>query len=196
MLFVMTNARVYRRLQTEVDNYVKTSQLPQNQIVPSKNAETLPYLKAVIKEGLRIWPPATGLVPKKTPPEGDTINGIFVPGGTDIGYCAWGIHRSRDVFGSDADWFRPERWLEAKGEKLAAMERTIDLMFGHGKYQCLGQNIAWMELNKMFFELIRNFEWSIMDPTNPWKSGNVALWLQKDLWVRVSEREVNNTALV
>jgi cytochrome P450 len=189
MLFVMTNPRVYVRLQTEVDNYLKTSNLPRDQIIPSKDAETLPYLQAVIREGLRIWPPVTGMLPKKTPPEGDTINGIFIPGGTDIGYCAWGVHRNRDVFGSDSELFRPERWLEAKGEKLAVMERTIDLVFGHGKYQCLGQNIAWMELNKMFFGLIRHFEWSIIDPTNPWKSGNVGLWLQKDLWVRVSERE-------
>jgi cytochrome P450 len=189
MLFVMTNPRVYRRLQTEIDNYLATSNLPRSQIIPTKKAESLPYLQAVIKEGLRIWPPVTGILPKITPPEGDTINGIFVPGGTEIGYCAWGIHRNTAIFGSDAELFRPERWLEATGEKLANMEKTVDLVFGHGKYQCLGQNIAWMELNKMFFELVRNFEWSVVDPTKPWKSGNVGLWLQRDLWVRVSERD-------
>lgn len=189
MLFVMTNPRVYGRLQAEVDSNVKNFDLSPNQVIRSKAAETLPYLQAVIREGLRIWSPVTGLVPKKTPPAGDTLNGIFVPGGTEIGTCVWGLLRNVDVFGKDSDLFRPERWLEAKGEKLATMERTVDMVFGHGKYQCLGQNIAWMELNKMFFELIRNFEWSIVDPTSPWKSGNVGLWILKDLWVRVSERE-------
>jgi len=185
----MTNPRVYKRLQTEIDNYLKTSSLPRNQIISSKNAETITYLQAVIREGLHMWPPATGLAPKKTPPQGDTINGVFIPGGTDIGQCAWGLQRNRGVFGNDSELFRPERWLEAKGEKLATIEKTTNLVFEHGKYQCLGQNIAWMELNKIFFELMRNFEWGIIDPTNPWKSGNVGLWLQKDLWVRVSERE-------
>jgi cytochrome P450 len=42
------------------------------------------------------------------------------------------------------------------------MEKTVKLVFGYGKYQCLGQNIAWIELNKIFFELIRNFEWSVI----------------------------------
>lgn len=185
----MTNPRVYRRLQVEIDNYVKNTKLPHDQVISSKNAETLPYLQAVIREGLRIWPPVTGLLPKKVPPKGDTINGVFVPGGTEIGYCAWGVHRNPAVFGADADLFRPERWLEADGAKLANMKKTIELIFGYGKYQCLGQNIAWMELNKIFFELMRNFEWNIVDPTKPWESGNVGLWLQHDLWVRISERE-------
>ena len=184
----MTNPRVYNRLQAEIDDFVKRSNLPKTRIIPNSDAETLPYLQAVIKEGLRIWPPVTGLLPKKTPPEGDTINGIFIPGGTDIGCDAWGIHRNRDVFGPDAEIFRPERWLESKGKELATMEKTVELVFGYGKYQCLGQNVAWFELNKIFFELMRNFEWTLIDPTAPWKSGNVGLWLQKDLWVRVTER--------
>ncbi|KAH8749301.1 putative Pisatin demethylase [Hyaloscypha sp. PMI_1271] len=192
MLFIMTSPRVYHRLQTEIDNHVKTTNLPSTQIISYKTAEVLPYLQAVIREGMRIWVPAVGIIPKTTPPEGDTLNGIFVPGGTDIGCCFWGIARNTDVFGDDSEIFRPERWLEARGEKLAKMERTIDLLFGYGKDQCLGQTIAWMELNKVFFELVRNFEWSIVDPKRPWKSDCVALWLQKDLWVRVSERECNH----
>jgi cytochrome P450 len=188
MLFIITNPRVYGRLQAEVDEYIKSSNLTPKSIISSTEARALPYLQTVIKEGLRIWPPVTGLLPKRTPPEGDTLNGIFIPGGTDIGYCAWGVHRNKSVFGNDAELFRPERWLEAKGEKLAKMERTIDLIFGHGKYQCLGQNIAWMELNKIFFELVRGFEWCVVDPTEPWKSGNVGLWMQKEQWVRACER--------
>jgi hypothetical protein len=50
--------------------------------------------------------------------------------------------------------FRPERWLEvADAEKLREMEGTVDLVFGFGKYQCLGRNIAFLELNKAFVEV-------------------------------------------
>ena len=100
-----------------------------------------------------MWPPAAGLLSKKTPPEGDTINGVFVPGGIDIGQCAWGVQRSKQIYGVDSMVFRPERWLEASGESLEKMERTVGLVWGYGKYMCLGKNIAFLKLNKCIFEV-------------------------------------------
>lgn len=105
----------------------------------------------MIKEGARIWPAITGLKSKVVPPEGDTINGRFIPGGTCIGICEWAIQQSSQIYGEDATIFRPERWLEAEGERLEKMERTLGLVWGYGKYSCLGKGIAWMELNKVFF---------------------------------------------
>ena len=40
----------------------------------------LPYLQAVIDESLRIYPPVPGALPRRTPPEGDVIDGYAVPG--------------------------------------------------------------------------------------------------------------------
>lgn len=77
-----------------------------------------------------------------------------IPGGTKIGWNSWSLLRSKDVFGHDAEVFRPERWLEASPEKRAAMERHVDLVFGDGRYMCAGRTIAMMELNKIFFEVI------------------------------------------
>lgn len=37
-------------------------------------------------------------------------------------------------------------------------------------------------------QLLRNFDFSLVDPTTPWKSKNVGLWKQSQLWVRVTER--------
>lgn len=94
---------------------------------------------------------------KVVPPEGDTFNGVFIPGGTEIGQNGWSIQRSKKVFGNDSTVFRPERWHEAKGEKLEAMEKTLGLLWGFGKYSCLGKNIALMELNKVFFMVSNTF---------------------------------------
>ena len=47
----------------------------------------MPYLQAVIKEGLRIHPPITGLLTKVVNPGGEVAKGRFVPGGTGIGQC-------------------------------------------------------------------------------------------------------------
>jgi cytochrome P450 len=49
--------------------------------------------------------------------------------------------------------FRPERWLEASGDQLQRMDKTVDLVFGYGRYQCLGKNIAMIEMRKTFTEV-------------------------------------------
>jgi hypothetical protein len=48
----------------------------------------------------------------------------------------------------------PERWLLEKDEKkMSEMNRTHELIFGYGKYQCLGKPIALMEISKVVFEV-------------------------------------------
>lgn len=148
MLYVMTNPQIYRRLQAEIDSTSRPGR-----IISDEQARTLPYLQAVIKEAARICPPATGMLSKKTPPQGDTINGRFVPGGVDIGQCLWGVERDPEVFGQDSMIFKPERWLEAKGEQLEKMEKSVGLVWGYGKYSCLGKGIAFLELNKVLVEV-------------------------------------------
>lgn len=68
----------------------------------------------------------------------------------------WGLFRSKDRWGEDADVFRPERWLEVDERRRREMESDLELVFSAGKYQCLGRNIAFIELNKVFVE-VRNF---------------------------------------
>lgn len=61
--------------------------------------------------------------------------------------------RRTDIFGPDPDIFRPERFLEASPGKREEMEKTTDLMFGYGRYRCLGRNMAWLEMEKVFVEV-------------------------------------------
>jgi len=115
----------------------------------------MPYLQAVIKEGLRIFPPVTGIMNKDVPSMGDTYKDIFLPPGTKIGYSVFGLFRNVSIWGKDVDVFRPERWLvEVEGEeKVRKQEAALDLVFGYGRWQCLGRNVALMELNKVFVEV-------------------------------------------
>jgi cytochrome P450 len=160
MLYVITHPRVYFRLQAEVDEVVASGAAPE--IVSDSCLRNMPYLQAVVREALRIHPPITDVVPKKVPKGGDTVTvggkQYFLPGGTNVSYSAWGVHHDKAMFGEDADVFRPERWLlEEKNEhsimKLAAMRRTTEMIFGYGKYQCLGKPIAWLEITKVLFEV-------------------------------------------
>jgi cytochrome P450 len=152
-LYIITIPRVHDKLLTEISSATLTEISSSTLSSPISDAEAkkLPYLQAVIKEGLRIYPPVAGLMAKKVPPGGDTINGMFVPGGTQIGYGAWGIFRNKKIWGDDADAFRPERWLE--GENIREQELALELIFAAGRYQCLGKSVALLELNKVFIEV-------------------------------------------
>ncbi|KAL1594629.1 hypothetical protein SLS60_010390 [Paraconiothyrium brasiliense] len=166
MLYVISNPRVYAKLQREIDDTVAKGLAPG--VVPDAVAKELVYLQAVLREGFRIRPPVTDIVPKKVPAGGDRVvvegETVFLPGGTNVGYSVDGLNSRKDIFGEDADLFRPERWIvdESGGDikKITEMKKTTELIFGYGKYQCLGKNIAWMEYSKAVFEVRPCYETS------------------------------------
>ena len=148
MLCILTSPLTYRTLQAEIAS--ATLSTP---VVRDEEARKLVYLQAVILEGIRIHPPPGGLLPRVTPPEGDTINGVFIPGGVEIGVNTWGIMRDEDIFGPDPEMFRPERWLGLPDARYAEMARVVDLTFGGGRFKCLGKSVAMIELNKIIVEV-------------------------------------------
>jgi cytochrome P450 len=147
MLYVTTSPRILSVLLDEI-----AAAAPGEQISDAK-ARNMPYLQAVIREGLRIWPPVVGLSSKEVPKGGDIINGIFIPGGTNIGFAAFGVFRNKELWGDDANHFRPERWLTEDKARLKEMDAVWELVFGYGRWQCLGKNVAMMELNKVVVEV-------------------------------------------
>lgn len=80
--------------------------------VKYEEAMKLKYLQAVMNEGLRIHPAVGISLPRVVPPGGTHLAGHYIPAGNVVGVNAFVVHRDRNVFGEDADEFRPERWLE------------------------------------------------------------------------------------
>ena len=204
MLCLMTNPAAYKRLQAEIEDGVSEGIIS----TPIKDSETrqLPYLQAVIKEGLQVRSPAGGALYKMVPPGGDTINGFFIPGGTQTGVSHLSFLHPQEIFGPDAQMFRPERWLDPETDRghLSKMNSTLDMIFHSGKYQCLGKSVALMEFNKIFIELLRTVDFSIVDTEKPARIINAVsitytynapkliswqgVWLIKDFWVRITLR--------
>ncbi|KIW12773.1 hypothetical protein PV08_07960 [Exophiala spinifera] len=155
---LLKNPEAYRRLQDEIDQAVADTRLSN----PAKLRETqsLLYLQAVIKEGMRIHPSVGFILPRQVPQGGCTIAGKFLPAGTRIGMNPYVIHRNRDIFGEDAEYFRPERWLERDGK----MMNRYMLQFGQGSRICAGRHISVMEMNKALVELIRTFDIELVNP--------------------------------
>ncbi|KAI1171046.1 pisatin demethylase [Nemania sp. FL0916] len=187
MLYIMTCPRVYNKLKQEIRDAVTDGKVASP--IKLEEAKQLPYLQAVVYEGLRMRPPALGLYPKTVPVGGETFHGKFIPGGTAIGINAAAVFMSTTYFGPDADVFRPERFTEADEQQRMEMEKIVELVFGYGRFQCPGKPVAFMELHKAYFELFRAFDFQVASPTKPWKSWSYVVPIEEDMLVKVSEAE-------
>jgi cytochrome P450 len=183
ILCIITHPRVYHRLQQEIDNAGDVA-FP----VPDATGRSLPYLQACINEGMRRFPPDTQLRERMVAPEGDTVNGYFLPGGTFVGLNSQATQHDA-VYGSDTSIFRPERWLESDQAKVGQMYKTLELLFSHGTSKCLGYNMTYMEMGKIVFELFRNFDVEVVDLEKPWKRRCRGSFVQEEFCVRVQERK-------
>lgn len=83
---------------------------------------------------------------------------------TIVGINPWVAHFNTEVFGPDAARFRPERWdpAETPPERLTRMEQ-YHIPFGAGTRTCLGKHIAVLEMNKLIPELVRRYEFELLD---------------------------------
>lgn len=100
-----------------------------------ENLVQLPYMTAVIEEGLRIFPSAPIGFVRTVPQGGDTVCGEMIPEGTTVSVVMWAATHSERNF-SDPYEFRPERWMdkETTTDKLHASNP-----FSLGPRGCIGR---------------------------------------------------------
>jgi cytochrome P450 len=121
---ILSAAPVYDAILAEVDKAVEDGVIPADGNISWNQSQNLAYFQACMKEAMRVRP-AVGLnISRLVPPEGAELDGQFFPGGISVAVNGWVLHRDKDVFGPDADDFRPERWLENE-EKARRMERYM-----------------------------------------------------------------------
>jgi cytochrome P450 len=141
---IMTKPRVYNKMMAEIDNATKNgllSSMPKYDEV----VEHLPYYVACIRETMRLYPSAPNMFPRYVSKPGMDLYGKFAPPGTEIACNPWVSHRDTNIYGEDAEEFRPERWLDPERAKLF---NKYNLAFGYGTRICLGRDLAMMELYK------------------------------------------------
>lgn len=136
---VCSRRRVYKKLQTEIDEYYGKNGL----IEPITYLQTqeLPYLNAVAKEAMRLRQSIIAQLLRHTPEEGLTVDGKYIPPFTPVGISPLAQNRDEAIWGDDANEFRPERWLE--DEARARYFESNNMTFGgNGPRMCIGRNIA------------------------------------------------------
>ncbi|KAI5702206.1 hypothetical protein M8J76_015493 [Diaphorina citri] len=114
--------------------------------------ENLKYLDMVIKESLRLYPPA--YVAPRRATEDIHIEEFTIPKGASILINVAGIHRQPQYY-SQPDKFIPERFSP---EEYINRPRNIFVPFGIGPRKCIGQKFALLHMKTAFSVLIRRFE--------------------------------------
>ena len=78
-----------------------------------------------MKEAMRVHPGVGFPLERYVPESGLSVGDTRLPPGTIVSMSAPVIHQNKDIFGEDPHQFRPERWIEADGEQLKAMNRAF-----------------------------------------------------------------------
>ena len=99
----------------------------------------LQYTEMVVKESLRLYPPAHGV--GRQAETATEVAGHRVAAGTILILPTWAVHRDPRWF-EEPERFRPERWEEARARRLP---RYAYFPFGGGPRQCIGNGFATME---------------------------------------------------
>src|SRR3569833_948652 len=127
--------------------------------------QSRPYLDACIREALRLHP-VTGIsLPRVVPEGGLRLPGYWFPPGTIVGCNAYSLHRNRDIFGEDADEFKPERWLDADdgGEQTKTTDK-VSLVWGGASRSCPGRYLGELILRRGVSTLMEQFDVDVSDP--------------------------------
>jgi cytochrome P450 len=146
---------VLHRLRKEINEV-----LGDEQNITRPHIRSMPYLDCVLKEVLRIYPPIpanlrfatkTTILPRGGGPNGRSP--VLIRKGWGITYAPYLMHRRVDLYGEDANLFRPERWED---DKLKGIGWGW-LPFNDGPRVCLGKDLALMEASLAISRIIQAF---------------------------------------
>ncbi|KAH8290641.1 hypothetical protein KR054_004749 [Drosophila jambulina] len=142
---------------------------PKNSLT-EENTKNMPYLRACIKEGLRI----TSITPGnfRITTKDLVLSGYQVPAGTGVLMGVLELSNSDEYFAQSAH-FVPERWLKSgsapNGVRACPEARSrnpfVYLPFGFGPRTCIGKRIAELEIETLLVRLLRSYKVSWLPET-------------------------------
>lgn len=135
LYYLGMNPDMLLKVQAEIDS------LDTTEPITYKQTQQLPYLKAVVRESLRMYPSIPAQLYRFVPEQGMAVDDQYIPAGTVVGMSGLAQNRDELVFGSDVDVFKPERWL-GDAEEQRRLEASLFNFGGNGPRSCPGRDLA------------------------------------------------------
>ncbi|XP_070533063.1 cytochrome P450 4C1-like isoform X2 [Ptychodera flava] len=140
-------------IQDKVRNEILSVLPSADDIITWEHLEKMHFLKAVVNESLRLFPPVP-LVPKQSEND-DMIGQYYIPGGTFLLLQIGAMHRCADVW-PDPLTFNPDRFMDSDSPPKA----YSFLPFSLGRRNCIGNKFAVMNMRVMLTQILRNLKFS------------------------------------
>jgi cytochrome P450 len=112
----------------------------------------LPYTDKVVKESMRLYPPAWSLA--RTVTKEVELGGYRLPVGANVVMSQWILHRDPRFF-EQPEQFNPDRWTAEAAQRLP---RFAYFPFGGGPRLCIGASFAMMEANLLLAAIAQRFQ--------------------------------------
>ncbi|KAF8603624.1 cytochrome P450 monooxygenase pc-1 [Ceratobasidium sp. AG-I] len=201
-----SNPHVLAKLRAEILDVVGSSAYP-----TPENLREMKYLRAVINEVLRLFPPAPLNSRECIKPTVFKSGGkeYFVPKGASCIYAVQLLHIRKDLWGPDAEEFDPERWLDHRHKQYVVPNPFIFLPFNAGPRICLGQQFAYNEVSFFLIRLLQRVDGISLAPESQpagsrppsawvgaagrkgiekiWPKAHLTLYSSGGLWVRMKD---------
>ena len=155
---LLNNPKALKTAQEELDAHVGRDRL-----VEESDITNLVYLQAIIKETMRLHPPAL-ISPAHESIDNCVVAGYNIPKGTRLMVNLWKLHRDPNVW-SDPDQFQPERFLTSNKDIDYKGQQYEYLPFGSGRRMCPGVSFAIKTLHFTLASALQGFE--LAKPSNP-----------------------------
>ncbi|XP_065632847.1 cytochrome P450 76T24 isoform X2 [Quercus suber] len=137
--------------------------LGKDRLIQEVDISKFPFLQAIVKETLRLHPPAPFLVPHKAETEVEMC-GFTVPKNAQILVNVWAMGRDSSIW-TNPDLFMPERFL---AQDIDFKGQYFELIpFGAGRRICPGLPLANRMVHLMLASLVHFFNWKLADEMNP-----------------------------
>ncbi|KAJ4700813.1 Cytochrome P450 [Melia azedarach] len=149
---MLKNPRVMKEAQAEVRRV-----FDRKGNVEEKGIHELKFLKAVVKETLRLHPPLPLLLPRESTKSCE-INGYEIPEKTRVLVNAWAIGRDPRHW-NEAETFYPERFLDSSLDYRGTDFEYIP--FGAGRRICPGITFALPIVELPLAQLLYHFDWKL-----------------------------------
>ncbi|KAJ5991615.1 isotrichodermin C-15 hydroxylase [Penicillium canescens] len=184
---LLKNPNALAKLQREVRTAFNS-----DEEINMDTCSQLRYTQAVINESLRVFPPVPIGLPRFVDAQGETIDGHWVPGGTVVSVAPIATFHSESNF-KHADQFIPERHL---GDPSFASDNKDALQpFSVGPRNCIGRNLAYVEMRLILTRIIFNFNLELAEPDIDWQDQKCyTLWTKSPLMIKLTQRNMDQPA--